>query len=425
MSRGKGYVLSQKILVVDDSRSIRTLVSRKLESELNIKVDTAEDLRSTKALLENNVNDYLMAVVDLNLPDAPDGEVVDYVSSKGISSVVLTGTFDERIRKKLFSKNIIDYVLKEGGQDLDTIVRTVARLKTNESIKVLVVDDSRFSRNYIAKLLNRQHFEVLEAENGIAACEIMEANPDVSLVLADYHMPLMDGFELTTRLRKKFGKDSLAIIGISAAEDDYFTAKFIKLGANDFLKKPFGTEEFYCRVDQNLELLEMIAKIKEASNTDFLTRLFNRRYFFENGSRIYERASRGNNNIALAMIDIDHFKMVNDSYGHDGGDVALIKVSKILKEFVRPCDIVSRFGGEEFCVLLDGIDPDVAVRKCEELRSNIEATVFAIRNVSFSCTVSIGLTCNHHESLTQMIKEADTRLYEAKNSGRNRVIYHN
>lgn len=417
--------MSQKILVVDDSRAIRTLVSRKLQDDLKLVVDTAEDLRSAKALLDENANDYLMAVVDLNLPDAPDGEVVDYVSEKGVSSVVLTGTFDERIRKKLFSKNIIDYLLKEGGRDLDIIAHTVARLQANENITVLVVDDSRFSRNYIARLLHRQHFNVLEAENGQAALEVLERNPEISLVLTDYHMPIMDGFELTTRLRQKHGKDSLVIIGISAAEDDYFTAKFIKLGANDFLKKPFGTEEFYCRIDQNLELIELIQKIKDASNTDFLTKLFNRRYFFDSGTRVYSRAVKAQREIALAMMDIDHFKMINDTYGHDGGDEALRKVSSILRESVRPNDIVARFGGEEFCLLLDGIDADVAVRKMESIRQRIEETVFVFDNISFHCTISIGLTCNYNESLEKMIKEADTRLYHAKNSGRNRLVYHN
>lgn len=412
----------QKILVVDDSRAIRTLVSRKIENELHIPVDTAEDFRSAKALLEDNPDDYLMAVVDLNLPDAPDGEVVEYVSKKGVSSVVLTGTFDERIRKKLYAKNIIDYLVKEGGQDLDIIVQTVARLRSNENVKILVVDDSRFSRNYITKLLKRQHFQVLEAENGLAALQVLQTDEDIQLVLTDYNMPVMDGFELTANLRKKYGKDKLAIIGISAAEDDYFTAKFIKLGANDFLKKPFGTEEFYCRLNQNLDLLAMICKIKDASNTDFLTKLFNRRYFFDNGTRVYDRAKQSDKPIAVAMLDIDHFKMINDTYGHDGGDIALCRVSKMLKERCRPNDIVSRFGGEEFCVLLDGIDPDVAYRKLEEFRQEVEAAIFVNNNDSFHCTISIGLTYDYAENLPAMIKKADTNLYHAKESGRNRLV---
>lgn len=412
----------QKILVVDDSRSIRALVSRKITNELHIPVDTAEDFRSAKALLEDNPEDYLMAVVDLNLPDAPDGEVVEYVSQKGVSSVVLTGTFDERIRKKLYAKNIIDYLVKEGGQDLDIIAQTIARLKANENVKVLVVDDSRFSRNYIIKLLRRQHFQVLEAENGLAALQVLQSEPDIQLVLTDYNMPVMDGFELTSNLRQKYGKDKLAIIGISAAEDDYFTAKFIKLGANDFLKKPFGTEEFYCRLNQNLDLLAMIQKIKDASNSDFLTKLFNRRYFFEHGLRIYDRAKHSGKPIAIAMLDIDHFKMINDTYGHDGGDIALCRVSNMLKDSCRPNDIVCRFGGEEFCILLDGIEPQVAREKMESFRKQVESTVFVNNDDQFHCTISIGLTYDYANDLPAMIKAADVNLYNAKESGRNRLV---
>ncbi len=414
--------MNKKILVVDDSRSIRKMVTRKLESDLHLEVDAAEDLRGARALIESNPDGYLMAVVDLNLPDAPNGEVVDYVSEVGLSSVVLTGTFDERIRKDLYNKNIIDYLLKDGSHDLDLISQTVLRLQANQDTRVLVVDDSRFSRNYIARLLVRQHFEVLEAENGQQALEKIQANPGIALVLTDYNMPTMDGFELITRLRREHGKDRLAIIGISAAEDDYLTAKFIKLGANDFLKKPFGTEEFYCRVNQNLEMLDLFRKIKEASNTDFLTKLFNRRYFFDMGQRVYNRAVMGGNSLAVAMIDIDHFKGVNDRYGHDGGDLALRQVARTLREYARPCDIVARFGGEEFCLLMEGIDPHTASHKLEKFRQIIETSEFVFEQQVFHCTLSIGLCCEVGDSLAYMLKRADECLYVAKHQGRNRLV---
>ncbi len=414
--------MNKKVLVVDDSRSVRRMVSRKLENDLHLEVDTAEDLRSARALIEANPDGYLMAVVDLNLPDAPNGEVVDYISEVGLSSVVLTGIFDERIRKDLYNKNIIDYLLKDGSHDLDLICHTVSRLQANHETRVLVVDDSRFSRNYISRLLVRQHFIVLEAEDGQQALKKIEENPSVALVLTDYNMPVMDGFELITRLRRDFGKDRLAIIGISAAEDDYLTAKFIKLGANDFLKKPFGTEEFYCRVNQNLEMLDLFRKIKEASNTDFLTKLFNRRYFFDMGQRVYNRAVMGGQTLAVAMMDIDFFKKVNDLYGHDGGDLALRQVARMLRDYARPGDIVARFGGEEFCWLMEGIDPHTASHRLENFRQLVEEAEFVFEQKVFHCTLSIGLCCDVGDSLAFMLKRADERLYEAKNQGRNRLV---
>ena len=420
--RDVGVFLEEKILVVDDSKAIRTLVKRKLEDELPLIVETAEDLKSTRALLDEHADDYLMAVADLNLPDAPNGEVVDYISSKGVPSIVLTGNFDEQVRKKLYSKNIIDYLVKEGHRDLDLIVQTVKRLRTNQDYKILVVDDSRFSRRYVSKLLHRQHYQVLEADNGKEACKVIDQEGDINLVITDFDMPEMDGFELIGQVRRKYGKDCLAIIGISAREDDYLTAKFIKMGANDFLNKPFGIEEFYCRVTQNLELIDLIQKIKDASNTDYLTKLFNRRYFFDSGSRNFKRAVKEGKDVALAMFDIDHFKNINDTYGHDGGDIALVEVAALLKRSFRPTDVVARFGGEEFCILMLDMTPLDAHRKLEQARKDISSLTLTIDGRNFAMTTSVGLATEADQNLAQMIKLADERLYHAKKTGRNRVV---
>ena len=414
--------MEEKILVVDDSNAIRTLVKRKLEDELPLIVETAESLAGTRELLENHTSDYLMAVADLNLPDAPNGEVVDYISSKGIPSVVLTGNFDEQVRKKLYSKNIIDYLVKEGHRDLDLIVQTIKRLRANVAFKILVVDDSRFSRRYVSKLLLRQHYTVVEAENGVEACRVVEEEGDIKLVITDFDMPEMDGFELISILRRKYGKDTIGIIGLSAREDDYLTAKFIKMGANDFLTKPFGIEEFYCRVTQNLELIDLIQKIKDASNTDYLTKLFNRRYFFDAGARNFNRAQKANEPIAVAMLDIDKFKGINDTYGHDGGDVALVEVSRLLKASFRPTDVVTRFGGEEFCVLMLSISPEDAALKLERVRQGIANLEMHIDTRQFSLTISLGLATEEATSLAEMIKLADERLFEAKSRGRNCLV---
>lgn len=414
--------MEEKILVVDDSKAVRYLVKRKLEEELPMIVETAEDLASTRALLEDHTTDYLMAVADVNLPDAPNGEVVDYISSKGIPSVVLTGNFDEDVRKKLYARNIIDYLIKEGHRDLDLIVHTIKRLRGNREYKILVVDDSRFSRTYVTKLLNRQHYQVIEAENGVEAFKLIEENNDINLVITDFDMPEMDGFELISQIRRKYGKDTIGIIGLSAREDDYLTAKFIKLGANDFLNKPFAIEEFYCRVNQNLELVDLIQQIKDASNTDYLTKLFNRRYFFEIGTRNYNRAKQEDRGMALAMLDIDHFKRVNDTYGHDGGDEALIRVAHLIRDSFRPSDVVARFGGEEFCVLMLDITPLDAHRKLEALRQAVADLEIVHNDHHFSVTISIGMADECDETLARMIKVADERLYEAKAAGRNRII---
>ncbi|MDX2367630.1 MAG: diguanylate cyclase [Colwellia sp.] len=141
----------------------------------------------------------------------------------------------------------------------------------------------------------------------------------------------MDGIALTNEIRKKYSRELLAVIGISGASDGLHSARFIKNGADDFLRKPFCPEEFYCRITQNIESLNNIAQIQHAANTDYLTELFNRRAFFSNAEqRIVEYTMR-NIHYCLAVLDIDYFKKVNDNYGHNAGD----QVLKVLALYMR------------------------------------------------------------------------------------------
>ena len=410
---------SRKILVVEDSRALTNMIRRKLENDLPVIVDITHSLEETRDLLEVS-QDYMMAVLDLNLPDAPNGEVVDYVSSKNIPAVVLTGSFNPSVRQALFSKNVIDYLVKESRADLEHISALIRSLSENKDIKILVVDDSRVSRYRTAALLKRRGYQVLEAEDGVVGRQVAEKE-HVQLVITDYNMPEADGFELVKNLRQTHGKDVMSIIGLSSEDDSAVSAGFLKLGANDFLKKPFSVEEFFCRVSQNLELLHLITRIREQSNSDHLTGLFNRRYFFQNGRRIYRRSLHGKKSLAIAMIDIDHFKKINDSYGHDGGDEVLRTVARTLSHCFRPGDLLARFGGEEFCIMMQEITADQALEKLEEVRKGIAQLQISYGKHTIGVTISVGLCTQTSDDLEAMIKEADLQLYKAKEGGRNQV----
>jgi diguanylate cyclase (GGDEF)-like protein len=232
----------------------------------------------------------------------------------------------------------------------------------------------------------------------------------------------MDGIQLTKKIRRRYNKDQVAIIGISAQEKKILSAHFIKNGANDFIHKPFLSEEFYCRVTQNIELLERIEKIKELSNKDYMTGLYNRRYFFESGRKLFKKAEKQNYSIVIAMVDIDFFKQINDTYGHDAGDEVIKNVSGILKKRFRESDIVSRFGGEEFCILAMNMEPKHSFMLFEELRKMIEISEIRVGDKTIQTTVSIGVCATPLSSLDEMIKQADLMLYKAKKAGRNRVF---
>jgi diguanylate cyclase (GGDEF)-like protein len=194
------------------------------------------------------------------------------------------------------------------------------------------------------------------------------------------------------------------------------------MGASDFLPKPFLREEFFCRVLQNLDILGYIETMREAAFRDYLTGLRNRKYFFERCPEMHLAAQAGGPPIAVAMVDVDHFKRVNDTYGHDGGDVALTHLAALLREHLPGADPVARFGGEEFCALIPGGDRATAARLFEELRRQVEASVAHLGEQPIRFTVSAGVALRPGASLSEMVSRADELLYQAKESGRNRVI---
>lgn len=254
---------AQKILVIEDSNVQSKIICRHIESMTNFSTVSADSLEATAAVLDSMRGEIFAAVVDLNLPDAPYGEAVDIVQQHGLAAIVLTATFKDDVRDSLLARNVADYVLKESIVVLDDVESKIERLFKNQFIKALVVDDSRMARSSVRSLLEVQNYQVLEAENGVQAMQVLEANPDIKLIVTDYEMPEMDGYELTTEVRRKYNKHQLAIVGISGAGDSAMTAKFLKHGANDFLHKPFAAEEFSWRVNQTVELIELVCELTE------------------------------------------------------------------------------------------------------------------------------------------------------------------
>ncbi|MCA9333378.1 diguanylate cyclase [Candidatus Saccharibacteria bacterium] len=412
----------KKVLMVEDSKLLSSLVKNKIESELNFEVVCVYSYQEAFKLLESNQDEYFIGLLDLNLPDANYGEIVDYVISKGIPSIVFTGDISEEVRDVIWSKNVVDYVLKEGSHNIEYIASLVNRVYLNESIEVLVVDDNENSRRHLSNLLRVHRYKIYEADSRTSVRKVMQEHPSVKMVFLGCDMLRADGLAITKDIRAAYAKEELAIIGISTELDKKLSAVFMKNGANDFIHKPFLTEEFYCRVTQNIEMLENIQKIRDTSNKDYLTNLYNRRYFFETGRKLYANARRSHVKISIAMIDVDYFKVTNDTYGHEAGDYTLKQVARTLKERFRESDIVARFGGEEFCVLATNISPEYIYRVFDNLRRNIEFLDIFIDKQKIPITVSIGVCAKPMSTLEEMIKQADSMLYIAKQKGRNLVV---
>jgi PleD family two-component response regulator len=262
-----------RILVVEDSAVFANLVKREVEKKLEMGMVLAKSYAETQKLLMDmeeeaffSEDNFFVAVLDLNLPDAPPGKVVDLVRSKNIPAIVFTAEFDDKIRDLILSKNVVDYVYKRGKQDVQYLVTLIKRIYSNRFVKILVVDDSTVFRTKVCSLLELHQYIVIQAGDGAEALKKIQDNPDVCLVITDYEMPHIDGFALTQKIREKHDKNEMAIIGISSHADHALSARFLKNGANDFITKPFLTEEFYCRVTQNVETIENLRRLKQVES---------------------------------------------------------------------------------------------------------------------------------------------------------------
>lgn len=297
--------------------------------------------------------------------------------------------------------------------------KALSRLILNRDVTIIVADDSLSMRTALSAFLREHCYTVHEATDGTEVLELMNTYPETKVIITDNNMPKMDGLTLIKEIRRTFTSDELAVIGISGERDSQLSIKFITNGASDFLHKPFLKEELYCRVDHNVELLERIGTIRDLSNKDHLTKLFNRRYYFAHCDDFISSAA--DKRISVGMLDIDHFKRFNDAYGHDVGDEVLKKVSALIREAFSTNAIVARFGGEEFCILAAHAPNEDLFARYDMLRRTIESCPLMVNDEILSITISAGV-CTETATIDERVRIADNRLYKAKESGRNRVV---
>jgi diguanylate cyclase (GGDEF)-like protein len=413
----------RRVLVVEDSKTFAIALRQMIEAETGLKVTSCACLKDLSAAILKDQEGYAIAVVDLNLPDAPDGEALDWTVSHGIPTIVFTGTFDAATRARIMEREVFDYVLKDTEFALGNLVGSVKRALTNRETRILVVDDMTTTRRLLGQMLTSQQYSVVEVGSGADALTMLEKDQDIRLVVSDYNMPDMDGFELARRIRRRYPAEQVRVIGVSSSTDRTISAGFLKAGAHDFIARPFVLEELQCRIASNAETLLRMRQLNDLAWRDYLTGLFNRRYFFERGPKLIADARRHDRPASVAILDIDHFKRLNDDFGHDAGDEALRIFAAELGEILtgRP-HLLARLGGEEFALLLPGLDGPAAQALTEAIRDQVARRPMTVAAQALSLTVSIGLAgLSATDSLDTALRRADRALYAAKQAGRNRV----
>jgi len=414
--------MGKKVLLVEDSKTYAKALIDKINDELGVDVLWLTNLSDAQQTLRDKSDAFFIALLDYNLPDSRKGEIIDLCIQYNIPSVVMTGQLSDDIQEFVWTKTVVDYVIKEGPHTVEYLIRIVDRIQKNPSVKILVADDSPTARKHLREMLSIHRYNIIEAGSGFSVLSALDENPDIKLILIDHKMPDIDGFVLTSEIRKKRPMNSLAVIGMSAEGSHKLHVKFMKYGANDFIAKPFLREQLFCRITQNIETIEQFETIRTISFTDFLTGLRNRRYFFEFAPFLLKTSLRDKKNPVVAMIDIDYFKKTNDTYGHNTGDRILKNIAVIIKDHFRETDITARIGGEEFCVFANNMSKEKCASIFDDLRKKIEQSDTDADGTSIHSTVSIGICSDPEDDLEKMIHIADERLYQAKQSGRNRVV---
>lgn len=298
--------------------------------------------------------------------------------------------------------------------------------------QILLVEDSLTTAALVSNYLSGS-YRILHAKDGAEAWEMLQRTPDIELVLTDIQMPHLTGHQLLVKIRKSDNTHlrSLPVIVMTTADDNVDRNLAFLNGANDFITKPIDELELQARVNMHHKLARTIRELEESRRrlaeqamTDPLTQLRNRRAFFESGSKCLARARRHNGDMAVMLFDIDFFKKINDTYGHQSGDEALVAVTAILTSMSRAEDTVARMGGEEFAILLPDTNRLGTAVLAERMRIAIEKERFILGGKIVPITVSIGIASRDADpvdTVDQLLNIADKRLYLAKQSGRNRI----
>jgi len=284
---------------------------------------------------------------------------------------------------------------------------------------ILIVDDIASNIQTLAGVL-KDEYMLKVATSGERALEIMEAEDNISLVLLDVKMPQMDGYEVLEKLQSNPKTKDIPVIFVTGNDSVADEEKGLLSGAVDYITKPIRPAIVKARVKIHMTLKLQKDELFYNSIHDTLTGLYNRKHLESEGSRKFSLASRTKAKLSVIMLDIDHFKAVNDTYGHLTGDKVLQAVSAVLSTSNRNEDFCARFGGEEFVILLEDCDASAAIKKAEGYRVAIEESQpEGIVVTSSFGVVSLG---QRHKTLEDFIKDADTALYEAKDTGRNKVV---
>ncbi|MFT4114517.1 GGDEF domain-containing protein [Silvibacterium sp.] len=300
-------------------------------------------------------------------------------------------------------------------------------------MKILLAEDEPISRRLMQRTLEQFGYEVVVAEDGRKAAEILCGDDGPRLALIDWMMPELDGPELCREVRRRQQERSYVyIILLTSRHNSEDVVAGLESGADDYLVKPCAPAELKARLRTGRRILELEGKLMRAheemeykATHDSLTGLSNRPAILAFAEKALRQTARAGKPTLLVLCDVDHFKRLNDTYGHPAGDAVLCEVARRLSSAVREVDAVGRYGGEEFLIVLPGCDRAVVERRCEDIRIAMASTPVSVDGVELAVTISVGaVVCEGSDAsiFEPLLAQTDAALYRAKAQGRNCVV---
>ena len=291
-------------------------------------------------------------------------------------------------------------------------------------MEILIADDDGVSLLKLEKFLVDMDYTVIACKDGLEAWEAIQSENAPKLMILDWMMPGINGVEICRKVRKLDKDLYIYILLLTSKDGKDDVVKGIEAGADDYITKPFYPHELEVRLRVGRRIIELNDKLQVQATHDELTEILNRRAILSALALEVERSKRANRCLCVAMLDIDHFKQINDSYGHQVGDQVLYEIAKLLRSKLRVYDSIGRYGGEEFLIILQDCDKNNIRMQAERLRACISETPIVTTEKTVTVTISIGVSFSkkgNETTMTSLIKAADEALYRAKEKGRDLI----